>query len=142
MNTFNKSGVRALLTVLVLSAGCASASDEGVFELTVPKIEAEVARVDQQVSEDVTNYFRKAASIPRSYMVRQSPRVEISAIETVIVEATRLPLETIVVVATRLPPVIETMVVEASRLPAMETVVVEATRLPAVVVASTSPARF
>jgi hypothetical protein len=149
MNTFTKSSVSAVLTVLLAGAVAAPTRAAEVFESNLPSVSSLVAETGMQIAQDVASYFRAATSAPRTYAKRRSPSVEITAIESVVVVASRLPateMETVTVVATRLP--IETIVVEATRLPAIETVVVEASRLPGtdengtVVVASATPVRF
>jgi hypothetical protein len=147
MNTFTKSSVSAVLTVLLAGAVAAPTRAGEVLDYNLPSVSSLTANATRQVAAHVASYLRTATSAARTYAKRQSPSVEITAIETVMVVASRLPpMETVIVAATRLP--IATIVVEATRLPAIETVVVEATRMPrvtedsTVVVASTTPARF
>jgi hypothetical protein len=147
MNTFTKSSVSALLTVLLAGAVAAPTRASEVFQYSLPSVSMLVADSGRRVAADAASYFRAALAAPRTYAKRRSPSVEVTAIETVIVVASRLPpMEEVIVAATRLP--METIIVEASRLPAIETVVVEASRLPSVdasptvVVASATPARF
>jgi hypothetical protein len=116
MNTLNKSSVRALLAVLTLGAGAASAQAGEVFELPLLNVAQLAAQADAKVTADVRSYLLSSAATARTYTVRRSPTVTVNAIETMVVEASRLPaMETVVVTATRLP--IETVTVVASRLP-------------------------
>jgi hypothetical protein len=119
MNTLKKMSVGVFLGVLALASNAPARAAE-VFGVTLPDLSVATAAVSKRVAAELKDQMRKALAEPRPVRTHQSPRVYVyEPIETMIVEASRLPaetMETVVVAATRLP--IETVTVAASRLPA------------------------
>jgi hypothetical protein len=132
MNTFKKVVVGTVLGAVAMLATANSAVADANVGAGVLNM---ASRVTGLVAGDVAAEMRAALQAPRTYATRQSPSVVIAAIgdvetsvmETMVVEATRLPheempTEEIVVAATRLPS--EEIVVAATRLPARDTTLV------------------
>lgn len=111
MNTLKKLTTGALLSVLALTSMAPARASEA-FDVTLPALTAATKAVSVRIASDLTAYFRSAMKAPRAVHVRKSPMVIVSeviesAMETVTVAATRLPIETVVVAATRLPQVVD-----------------------------------
>src|SRR5262245_31575986 len=127
MNTFKKVVVGTCLSAVALFAAVTPARADSSIGAAVSTMTSKVAAL---VAGDVAAAMRGALAAPRVYFPRSSPSVVVSAVEavgtvameTVTVEASRLPETVVVVEATRLPQ--EEIVVAATRLPARGTTMV------------------
>jgi hypothetical protein len=119
MNTLKKMSVGVFLGVLALASNAPALATE-VLGVTVPNVSVTTAEVSKRIAGELKEQMRKALAEPRPVRPHHSPRVYVyEPIESMVVEASRLPaetMETVVVAATRLP--IETVTVAATRLPA------------------------
>src|SRR5262245_13740200 len=95
MNTFTKVALSAVVGMIALGVTAAP--------VRANDFASAVAHAKAVVASDVATQLRAAANTPKTYKVRRGPSVEVFAIETVFVEASRLPETEVVVVATRLP---------------------------------------
>ena len=125
MNTFKK--ILPVTVAIVIASGFAAtapAQAASAFEVSLPSVASLIADAGKTIAAELSVYFRAASEAPKSYAKRKSPSVHIAQIETVVVEASRLPanlelegIEHIVVVASRLPPLEQApAIVVASRL--------------------------
>lgn len=91
MNTLKNVSMSVGLSVLALTSTAAPVSAAQVFGVTLPDLSAVTAEVSTLIAREVTAQLRNALDAPRKARVRQSPSVTVVEMETVTVEASRLP---------------------------------------------------